>query len=310
VIAAWNAQAFLTKALSSAVAQSGVALEVIVVDDASTDDTAQVAQGFDDPRIIYIRRPANGGPAAARNEGFRQARGRWIAVLDADDEMAPDRVAKLVAVGDANRADIVADNVWACDGADRRLHIEEQLDGRLTRLTIEDMFSQAMIFGNGLEYGYLKPIFRRDFIKNHEVLYDETLKIGEDFIFVAECLALGANYIRIASAGYDYTRRPGSISHRLVPGQVEAMAEADRRFLQRFATRLSPDELSAVTEHLASLADAASFTRMIDRLKRRDLRAFGQEAIAHPAALRHFRMPVEARWRSFRGWLSGRNAKV
>src|SRR5579859_6471888 len=87
LIPAYNAGPFLHRAVGSALDQTHPPLEVIVVDDGSTDDTADVAQrlALADPRVRVIRLPENGGPAKARNAGLDLARGEWVAVLDADD---------------------------------------------------------------------------------------------------------------------------------------------------------------------------------------------------------------------------------
>ena len=86
IIAAHNAGAFVGQAISSALASRGVVLEVIVVDDESTDDTWDILEGFG-PEIRKVRQP-RGGPYKARNLGASLARGEWLAFLDADDHLA------------------------------------------------------------------------------------------------------------------------------------------------------------------------------------------------------------------------------
>jgi glycosyltransferase involved in cell wall biosynthesis len=84
IIPAYNAVWTLAATLQSVLAQTLPPLQVIVVDDGSSDRTSLVAEHFA-PRARIIRRPENGGPGAARNTGIRAARGKWIAFLDADD---------------------------------------------------------------------------------------------------------------------------------------------------------------------------------------------------------------------------------
>jgi glycosyltransferase involved in cell wall biosynthesis len=90
VIPAWNAAGYLGEAIESILAQTIQPLEVIVVDDGSTDETPLVAQGQGD-RVRCLRVP-HGGPARARNAGIRAARGSHIAFLDADDTWLPDKL--------------------------------------------------------------------------------------------------------------------------------------------------------------------------------------------------------------------------
>ena len=100
VIAAHNSARYLADCLRSAVNQTLRNIEIIIVDDASTDTSLEIARGFamSDDRIRIFPLATNGGPATARNHGFGAARGRWIAVLDSDDFMHPERLDRLTAI--------------------------------------------------------------------------------------------------------------------------------------------------------------------------------------------------------------------
>ncbi len=91
VIATRNRSAYLAESIYSALYQSVQSLEVVVVDDGSTDDTEAVVRQIEDPRVRYFHQDAT-GVAAARNRGTRESRGFYIAVLDDDDLMRPDRL--------------------------------------------------------------------------------------------------------------------------------------------------------------------------------------------------------------------------
>ena len=91
IIPAYNAEAYVARAIESALAQTRPALEILVVDDGSADDTAAVAARFGPP--VRVLRQPNGGPASARNHGARAAGGAWLALLDADDWWFPTRLA-------------------------------------------------------------------------------------------------------------------------------------------------------------------------------------------------------------------------
>jgi glycosyltransferase involved in cell wall biosynthesis len=93
---------FLNRAVTSALAQTGVQLEVLVVDDASTDATNEMMSQLADPRVRYVRKTVSEGVSAARNTGISEAKGRWIAFLDDDDVWSPDKLARQVSVMDAN----------------------------------------------------------------------------------------------------------------------------------------------------------------------------------------------------------------
>ena len=93
-----NRALMLGRAVASVLLQSFADFELLVVDDASNDDTAHAIQGFTDPRIKYIRHTFNRGEAESRNTGIRIACGEYIAYLDDDDEWLPEKLAKQVSL--------------------------------------------------------------------------------------------------------------------------------------------------------------------------------------------------------------------
>jgi glycosyltransferase involved in cell wall biosynthesis len=98
----YNGVAFIRQSIDSVLRQSWRDFELIVVDDCSTDATAAILAGYDDPRLRVIRNPRNLGIVAARNRGFAEVRGGYVAALDHDDVSRPDRLAAQVAYLDHN----------------------------------------------------------------------------------------------------------------------------------------------------------------------------------------------------------------
>lgn len=92
VIPSYNHSRFIGEAIRSVLDQTWQDLELIVVDDASSDDSAQVLAGVRDPRFSFVVLPENLGAPAAMNEGVRRASGEFVAVMGSDDMMAPDRL--------------------------------------------------------------------------------------------------------------------------------------------------------------------------------------------------------------------------
>ena len=89
VIPLWNKRAEVGAAIASALAQTARPLEIVVVDDGSTDGSAAIVEAFTSPLVRLIRQP-NAGVSAARNRAIAEARGEWVALLDADDEWRPE----------------------------------------------------------------------------------------------------------------------------------------------------------------------------------------------------------------------------
>lgn len=96
VIPTYNRSTLLRRAVDSVLAQTYDDLEVIVVDDASSDDTPSVMQQYDDDRISYVRLEKNGGGAHARNVGINEASGEFVAFLDDDDEWHPQKLERQI----------------------------------------------------------------------------------------------------------------------------------------------------------------------------------------------------------------------
>jgi GT2 family glycosyltransferase len=102
IMAVYNGAALLPETLASLQSQTFGDWELVAVDDCSKDDSAALLEGWGDPRVRVIRSESNGGPVAARNRAFAEARGRHVAGLDQDDISLPERFAKQAAYLDAN----------------------------------------------------------------------------------------------------------------------------------------------------------------------------------------------------------------
>ncbi|HEU5321302.1 MAG TPA: glycosyltransferase family A protein, partial [Methylomirabilota bacterium] len=102
VIPTFNCAPFVAEAVESVRAQTWADLEVVVVDDGSTDDTARVLEPYRQSGAIRYLRQDNRGPSAARNAGIRAARGRYVAFLDADDTIPPSSIERRLRFLDAH----------------------------------------------------------------------------------------------------------------------------------------------------------------------------------------------------------------
>src|ERR1051326_5639298 len=111
IIPCFNAARWLPATLQSALAQTWPNLEVIVVDDGSTDHSAAIARRYEGDRVRGVVQP-NAGAAAARNTGLRHARGEFIQFLDADDLLAPEKIAKQMEALLRAPAGAVASGPW------------------------------------------------------------------------------------------------------------------------------------------------------------------------------------------------------
>ncbi|MGF6175758.1 glycosyltransferase family 2 protein [Ensifer sp. 4252] len=296
VIAAFKATDTITRAIDSALAQEDVAVEVIVVDDASPDDTAAVVEAIGDPRIRLIRLPANQGPGGARNAGLDAARGEWVAILDADDTVRPGRLARMIARARRESADIAVDNleVLNLDGRRERMFDDTTLE-KTPILTLAAFIESNVLFRSTYNFGYMKPIFERQFLEQKQLRFKEDIRIGEDYILLASALAAGGRCVVDPSAGYRYHIREGSISRVLELRHVDAMITADADFLGTHA--IEESAMAMQRKRSRSLYEARAFLQLVEHLKSRSLGSAVKTALSSPRALRHLRMPIAVRLR-------------
>jgi O-antigen/teichoic acid export membrane protein len=219
LIPAYNCDNTILRALESAQSQTLADIEIIVIDDASTDHTFELvrARQDKDERIRVCRLEVNGGPAAARNMGLSLARGEWIALLDADDSIEPIRLERLLAR--ANDTDVlIADNLNMYDfhaGAVVKLGIDPLVIGQELRLNCEAFVARcASDQPDAVDFGLLKPLVRVSHLKEHGISYDETMRYAEDFRFYLDTLLAGGSLLLLPEAYYCYTQRFGTISRK------------------------------------------------------------------------------------------------
>ncbi|MEO3388969.1 glycosyltransferase family 2 protein [Mesorhizobium sp. CAU 1741] len=297
VIPVWNGEAFIKDAVGSALGQEGVTVDVIVVDDASTDRTVEVVTAIADVRVRIIRHTRNAGPGAARNTAFAQATGRWLAVLDADDTMEPDRLRHLVDLADSAGVTIVADNLRLMPSGAPMFGPE--FFPRDGILHLEDLVASERLFVKRWTLGYLKPLFARDFVLSNAMSYRTDIQIGEDFIFLADCLASSARMCVDPVPRYNYSVREGSISSRTAQSHVNQMLRAQSAFEDRH--HLRPEWQSALAKRRAGLEAAAAYLTIVDHVKARRFGSAFAAAIAHPRGALLLRLPIRARLRRLRG---------
>jgi len=109
IIPAYNSEKYIAETLRSVVAQTYQNIEIIVVDDCSSDATLQVVESLDiSCPLSIIKKEKNSGAAASRNLGYKQSKGSFIKFLDADDFISPEMIANQVALAEANDNNIIS----------------------------------------------------------------------------------------------------------------------------------------------------------------------------------------------------------
>lgn len=301
LIAAYNAEDTVARAIESALAQKDVSVEVVVADDCSSDRTREIVDGFPSDRVRLLRLGRNRGPGGARNAGLDAARGRWIAVLDADDTVDPDRLSRLLGLAGRTGSQLVVDDLDVIDEATGDTHLMFGLPRlrSLAEMTLPDYIEGNLLFEERFSFGYLKPVIERDFVERHGLRYMENVRIGEDYLFMASALASGARCAVEPRPGYAYHVRAGSISRVLDLRHVETMLAADEAFLREHL--LDAASRKAQGRRTRNLRKAAAYLEIVGHLKGRDAFRAAATAARNPAAVGLLKMPLSVRLRRLAG---------
>lgn len=308
IIPAYNTEQYIAEAIESALAQTLTNIEVIVVDDCSTDNTVAVVQNFDDPRLKLLVNEVNLGAGGARNRAIAAAQGKWIAVLDSDDWYAPQRLEVLVKIAEAKNVDFLADDSHLVeDGVSTPWSTIIKKSG--TKVNSIQKFGAADfvltdIEGKpGLRLGFTKPLFRREFIVNNQIKY-EKIRVSQDFWFDMQCFLHGAEFFLVPEPYYFYRARPGSLVASDKIGRLQEECEAIARFLEnKDYIKQNPALKSALELKMRETRIWLDYYLGIEPLKQGKLMVYLQGIFANPATLKHliFNIPtlITRRWQNW-----------
>ncbi|MBX6394876.1 MAG: glycosyltransferase family 2 protein [Alicyclobacillaceae bacterium] len=265
IIPTYNVEPYIGRAIQSVLSQSFRDFEIIVVDDCSQDGTVRVAQAFHDPRIRVFVNDRNRGPSFSRNRAIETARGEWIAVLDGDDWWDERRLEVLFQVGEQFHADVVCDDLFLIYDGDHRPW-STQFKENAVDIRCERTVSAPEVVE--LDFGPLKPLFRKAFLDRSGIRYREDLLYGEDFVFLFECLMRGALLVVVPEAMYYYVSRPGS----LVSDKIrlfERTLETTRQLQADPLVAGHPDIVRALQRRERRIRDFLLYYRAVEPIKAR-----------------------------------------
>lgn len=288
IIPCYNAEETIGKAVRSALGQT-IPVRVIVVDDCSTDGSVALLEAVatNEPSLTIIRQDRNAGPSAARNAALQRVETPWVAGLDADDYLLPDRLRRMVEHAEAHDLDFVADDVVRVqpgqlpeDGL--RVWRDAAIGAvpmDLARFVRENLAKYA---GQRREIGYLKPLMRTDFLKKIDLFYCEEMRLAEDYEFYVRSLTQGARWEIIDPCGYIAVCMPESLSKAYPTDAIEKLVRADEAFLA--LPGLPRDARRALKEHLHYTRTDFAWRTMIDGGREKDIKLV-LKAFAQPPAV-------------------------
>jgi hypothetical protein len=251
VLPARNAGAFVADAVRSVLRQTLAEWELIVVDDASGDDTPAQLRGFADPRLRVVRRERATGLSDALNDGLGRAAAPLIARMDADDRCHPSRLARQADFM-RRHPGVVVCGTWVrrFDGAGRR---------QLQRLPTDDPHIRAqMAFDN--PFVHPSVMLRAETLRRHGLRYDTRSRHVEDYDLWSRLLAVGQG-ANLPAPLLDYRVHAQSVTGTAPAAMDERARPILDRALRFLGIEASPEELCfhrlLCTHRLAPAADAA-----------------------------------------------------
>ena len=223
VIPTYNVEAYIETCLNSVLSQHDVELEIIIVDDGSTDTTFDIVSRFATlHNNIIIVRQANAGPSAARNTALKYCHGEWIAMVDGDDILAPDALKKMLNVTSSyDNIDIV---IGKYKSFDQHLNISSK--GNSTRpffLSGRDA-TEIMLYQNKFTDSVIPSSWGK--LYHHSVWKNATFTEGviyEDLHILPRIINSTARIAVINDVVYGYRRNPDSLLHTFSPQRFDAL---------------------------------------------------------------------------------------
>lgn len=211
VIPVYNTEKYLPVCIDSVLAQTGVSLEIILVDDGSTDSSPCIcdkyAEEHDNITTIHIK---NSGPATAKNKGLLLAKGNYIALTDSDDKMEPMMLHKMVNAGYNHNADIVCCNYKQIDeqgvvshlNSTNQLYVLNHEEGLIHFFSKDKIYSQCWT-----------KLYKRQMLRDYNIENDPGLRTDEDFIFNIRSFTKAKITVIVDEPLYEYTHRNNSLAH-------------------------------------------------------------------------------------------------
>lgn len=207
IVPIYNAAEYLEKCLDSIVTQTLADIEIILIDDGSTDGSAEICKKYlSDSRVTYYRKE-NEGLAAARDDGMLRASGEYIGFVDADDWLKPEMYEKMYNAAKSNDSDVVFCN--CIQNENGYVFTPEMPEGAYGRQAIKEKILPKTLayIGKGgskrsIRWCNWLRIYKSETLKKHNIRFDRRLRRSQDLQLTYEATLVAQNYYYIAEPLY------------------------------------------------------------------------------------------------------------
>lgn len=217
VIPVYNAEPYIEQCIKSILEQKYNNIEIIVVDDGSTDKSIEKIKKFEKDLIII--RQENSGVSTARNRGMLKASGDWLVFLDADDEILPNALINLNEIIEKNKAELIVTNTIS-----NKMMKNHDSDYKVTSYEDKNQFLKSIISINSfIDKGEMfknnrcigGKIFKLEIIKKYDIKFDSNIHTFEDGFFIMEFVNKSQNILFYNNNIYYYREVKNSKTHRI-----------------------------------------------------------------------------------------------
>ena len=288
IVPVYNGAEFLRPCVDSILAQSFCDLEIILVDDGSTDESPEICDWYasQDKRVICIHQ-ANAGAAAARNCGLKAAAGEYIAFVDSDDWIDQDMYETMVHAAEERNCDLVICDCLKESEAGNQIYTHELPGGYYDREAMVSRYFPQLLMPDSMEYpvtisnGLL--LIQRKVIEKNLLSFPEGMRFSEDLLFGSEVgyYAQSMTYLK-GYTPYHYRQNPASVTHTEFKDKWPLLLELYRRIRKSFKEKANYDFTPQIQRCMLFFVYMAMNQRLAAKLP---LKQFFQEARAvldHP----------------------------
>lgn len=233
----------------------------------------------------------------ARNRALREAKGKWVALLDSDDWYAPERLERLLQVAYTENADMVADDLYYIQDGEKSpwtTLLSESGESIDKIMQIDAVFfAETDIYGQqGLHLGLTKPLIKRAFLLQNNIEYYEDIKMGQDFWLYLKCLVHGANFTLVPEPYYFYRSRPGSLVTKSKLERLNQFYRDTQNFIQQVAIQENIQLLSSLENRLKIFEKARAYYCVVDPLQQGEILAAAMAMVRNPYFFVHFSQQI------------------
>lgn len=210
IIPIYNVERYLKRCIDSVLCQKEVSLEIILVDDGSTDSSGKICDDYaskdSNVRCLHIE---NCGPATAKNRGYDIAKGNYVAFIDSDDEIKHDMFCIMLKSAYKHNADIVCCNYIQVDEDGNISHTQHTGEEYVLN---QDEALKAILIKDKIYSQCWTKIYKREMLESNQIKNTEGLKTDEDFIYNIQAFACSHTVCVVDKPLYIYTHRKKSLS--------------------------------------------------------------------------------------------------